>query len=332
MTTPLGSFTRRGFSRICAAALLSGKRSLRAAESAPPTAPLTWEAVPGASAGVERRYRADAQVILLSIPLLHRSNVGDGAAVWREAAAEDGAEVRLLEFTGRSAPERAAGLNRFGMVQELSRTVGRAGMPVGVQAGMEAIYFGLMTSSPEESAADARKALHSNAKEVWFSAIEGRIGGSSIETEGAHFLAPARTSPAERNELMEHARQALSGASKRTMEWHSADGAPRPFLHALAGLLNQRGSAETQYAYNGRLYHLRVEKAPDPKAASFFRDQRLIPRTAAVNRISGSLWREEGGKPIEFRLWMEEGAARPLPLRIEYQPKSYLRLTFDAVG
>jgi hypothetical protein len=34
----------------------------------------------------------------------------------------------------------------------------------------------------------------------------------------------------------------------------------------------------------------------------------------------------------QFRLWIEEGAPRPLPLRIEYQPKSFLRLTFEAVG
>jgi len=283
----------------------------------------TWGQAPDAAAGCERRYRADAQVLLFSIPVLHRANVGDGAAGWRETAGEDGAAVKLLEFTGRSAPERAAGLNRFGMVQELSRTV---------DGGTEAIYFGLMTSSPEESAAEARKALHSNAKEVWFSAIEGRIGAGAISTAGARFLAPARTSPAERNELIERARQALDGAPKRTMEWPSAQSAPRPFLHALAGLLDQPGPAETRYAYNGRMYRLRVERAPDPKAASTFRDAHLIPPTAAVSRISGTLCRVEGGKPIEFRLWIEEGAPRPLPLRIEYQPKSFLRLTFEAVG
>lgn len=319
MTMPLGNFTRRTFSRICCAALLAGRGSRLAARSAP----LNWAELPEAGAGCERRYRADAQVLLFSIPVLHRANVGDGAAGWRETAGEDGAAVKLLEFTGRSAPERAAGLNRFGMVRELSRTADGA--------GGEAIYFGLMTSSPEESAADARKALHSNAKEVWFSAIEGRIGAGAISTAGARFLAPARTSPNARDELIERARQALDGAPKRTMEWRSAERVPRPFLHALAGLLGQPGSAETRYAYNGRLYRLRVERAPDPKAASTFRDARLIPPTAAVSRISGTLCRVEGGKPIEFRLWIEEGAPRPLPLRIEYQPKSFLRLTFEAV-
>jgi hypothetical protein len=324
MTTAPSRFTRRGFGRICAAALLLARRSLPAA----PSAPLTWGQLPDAGGGSERPYRADAQVILFSIPVLQRSNVGDGAATWRESATEDGAAVRLLEFTGRSAPERAAGLNRFGMVQELSRTVDRAGMV----ASTEAIYFGLMTSSPEESAAEARKALHSNAKDAWFSAIEGRMGAGGMETAGARFLAPVRTSPSERNELIGRARQALSGAPKRTMEWRSAQTAPPPFLHALAGLLKQRGSAETQYAYNGRLYRLRVERVPDPKAASSFRGARLIAGTAEVSRISGTLCRVEGGKPIEFRLWIEDGVARPIPLRIEYQPKSYLRLTFEAVG
>jgi hypothetical protein len=48
--------------------------------------------------------------------------------------------------------------------------------------------------------------------------------------------------------------------------------------------------------------------------------------------VAGSLRRLEDGKPIEFHLWIEEGAPRPLPLRIDYQPKSYLRLTFEAQG
>jgi hypothetical protein len=286
--------------------------------------PLTWGAQPDPSTGLERRYRADAQVVLLSIPLLRRQGVGDGSAIWRESTAEDGARVRLLEFSGRSEPGRAAGLNRFGFIQELSRTADRE--------IAESLYFGLMTSSPEESAADAKKALHSTSKDAWYSAVEGHIAAGFIETTGARFVAPARTSLAERNELIGRARQALSGAPKRTAEWHSAEGAPRPFLHALAGLLNRPGSSETQCAYNGRLYHLRVERSPDPKAASSFREQRLIPPTAAVTRISGTLRREEGGTPSEFRLWIEEGTPRPLPLRIEYQPRSYLRLTFEAQG
>jgi hypothetical protein len=300
--------TRRQFGLCCAAALLFGRRFLHAAGRIP----LTWQAQPDAGRGLsrecERRYRADAQVILLGITVLHRRDVGDGSAAWRESALEDGSVVRLLEFAGRSAPERAAGLNRFGFIQELSRS--------GDSAYPEAIYFGLMTASPEESAAEARLALHSASKEASYSAIDGRVDAEGIETARAHFVAPARTSSADRQELIERAHQALSGAPKTRT---AAQNAPHPFLHALAELLRDPHRNETRYAYNGRLYDLTVEKSRDPKAAG-------------VIRVSGSLRRIDGGKPTEFRLWIEEGSPHPLPLRIEYQPKAYLRLTFEATA
>jgi hypothetical protein len=290
--------TRRHFARCCAAALLFGRRLLNAAERTP----LTWIAQPDAIPGMERRYRADVQITLLGIPFLHRANVGDGSAAWRESLSEDGTPVRLLEFAGRSAPERAGGLNRFGFIQELSRSG-------------EAIYFGLMTSSPEESAAEARQSLHSTSKEAWYSAIDGRVSQEGMETARAHFVAAARTSPDQRQELINRARRELALAPKTRTASQSA---PPPFLHALAGLLADPHKGETQYAYNGNVYRLQLERSREAK-------------TPGVLHVAGSLRRLAGGKPTEFRLWIEEGSAHPLPLRIEYQPKSYLKLTFEAV-
>lgn len=291
--------TRREFGQLCAAALLVGQRFLRAAARAP----LTWTSCPEPNPGFERRYRADAQVMLLGMTVLHRSNVGDGSAAWRESISEDGSVVRLLEFAGRSAPERAAGLNRFGYIQELSRSG-------------EAIYFGVMTSSPEESAAEARQALHSTSKDAWYSAIDGRVSEVGMETARARFIASAHTSAEERQELIDRARHELSAAPKITT---AAQGSPHPFLHALAALLSDPQKNETLYAYNGRSYHLAVERSRDPKMPGAI-------------RVAGSLRRLEGGKTTEFRVWVREGAAHPVPLRIEYQPKSYLRLTFEATA
>ena len=129
--------------------------------------------------------------------------------------------MRLLDFAGRSAPERAAGLNRFGFIQELSRN------PDG--ANVESMYFGLMTSSPEESAAEARKALHSNARDSFYSAIEGHIAAGFIDTTNARFVAPAKTSPTDRDALIQRARQALSIAPRRELKLPSTDGAPGHF-------------------------------------------------------------------------------------------------------
>jgi hypothetical protein len=253
--------------------------------------------------------------------VLHRKGVGDGAATWRDSAGANGGTERFLEFIGRSAPEHAAGLSRFGFLQETSR--GAQGAP------RESRYFGVMTSSTEESAAEARRALHSEAKEAWFSAIEGYAGAARTETVSARFLAPARTSVGERRGLIERARQALTEAAGLKRE--TATGEPlRPFLHVLADLLRGTASSEGRYTYNGCVYRMRVEKSRDAKAARQFSDAGLIAPGAAVEQVAGKLWREGGGKASEFRLWVPVGEAHPLPLRIEYQPKGYLRLTFEA--
>jgi hypothetical protein len=56
----------------------------------------------------------------------------------------------------------------------------------------------------------------------------------------------------------------------------------------------------------------------------------LIAATVDAVRVSGRVRRQAGGKESRFNLWIADPAERPLPLRIEYQPKSYLRLAFEA--
>jgi hypothetical protein len=93
----------------------------------------------------------------------------------------------------------------------------------------------------------------------------------------------------------------------------------------------QSNEEEGRYLYMGRAYRIRLARALDPKATTYFREHRLIGPESQVTRISGGIRREAGGKETEFRLWIADGMERPLPLRIEYQPKSYLRLVFEAV-
>ena len=152
------SITRRGFGCI-----LGGAFSAAAA----PSGRLTWDHVGGEQQTLEFRYRADAQISVLSVPLLHRAGAGGGSVIWREAAEPGGSLVRFLEFNGFSLPAQAAGLNRLGFIREMSRLEG--------PHSTESIYFGLMTSSPEESADQARRTLHSTAKEQQYTAIDGRI-------------------------------------------------------------------------------------------------------------------------------------------------------------
>jgi hypothetical protein len=312
-------FSRRAFVRLWAGSALyiRAKRiGLAAVEGR-----LELEGQPRADLSLDRRYRADAQVIILSVPLLHRTSVGGGSVQWSEWAEANGGSRRLIEFFGFSAPERAAGLNRLGFIRELTRTA-----PGGIR---DAIYFGLMTASNEESAEEARKALHSKATESTYTVIEGRIAGDASTSALAHFMAPSRISAERRAELVTMGHRALSAVPVQPAGFTMAP-FPSPFLNALADALFGPPQLESRYVYAGRLYRLWLRKTPDPKATEYFQKRKLISPSAKVVRASGTVQRDGGGKDTHFGIWVEEGNRRPIPLRIEYQPKSYLRLTFEA--
>ena len=303
-------FTRRDFWALAGVAGVLRGIGLRAEESCS----LKWDGAAIRGPATERHYRADAQVLILSIPILKRSGVGEGRSAWRESDAGPGCRRRLLEFSAFSTPARAAGLNRFGFMQEMSSLEGGGG---------ESIYFGLMSASTEESAEEARKALGTKQGDAVYAAIEGSLARGRAESAGARFTAPARLSATEREELVARARVALAAAPRKPAEFAVPPEGCRPFLHALAGLLRAPETGDTRFIYSGRLYRMWVRRAPDPKATRQFGRK--------VVRVSGKLRREPAGKETEFKLWVEEGASRPLPLRIEYQAKSYLRLIFEAV-
>jgi len=305
--------TRRAWASLAGAALLAAARQTARA------AGLTWDTPVRGGVGYERRYRVDAQVVLFSVPLLRRAGVGAATAAWHEASEGDGT-TRFLEFAAYSLPDRAAGLNRLGFIQERIR-LGQAGMA-------EAIYFGLMTASAEESAEEARHALHSTASQSAFTAVDARIQSHSMETVTAHFTAPSALSLGHRTQLEQMARQALAAAPRQAVDLPLDGVPPPPFLDALADLLRQPNGGEGRYVYNSRLYRLRLRRAPDAKAGEYFRARRLA--SGAVIAVTGALQRASNGKRIDFRLWVEEAATHPVPLRIEYQPKSYLRLAFEA--
>ncbi len=268
---------------------------------------------------LERRYRADAQVLLFGFSVLHREGVGGGGVLWREYAGDGPA--RLLEFNGFSLPQRAAGLNRLGLIRELERTA---------ETGAECDYFGVMTASPEESSDEFHKALHPSAKEQAYTAIEGRNTTGRTATATAHFMAPAAISGQSMPEMEELAKRALASVQE-VVAADGAGGSSHSFLQELGSLMLRPDGVEGRYLYAGRAYRLHLSRTVDGKATAQFRARRLIPDSAKIIRVDGRLRREAGGKETDFRLWISNEAQRPVPLRIEYQAKSYLRLVFEAV-
>jgi len=83
-------------------------------------------------------------------------------------------------------------------------------------------------------------------------------------------------------------------------------------------------------SYWGKLYRIRLSRSVERKATAYFRERQLITASTDVLRVSGRVRRETDNKETDFRLWIPGEGERPLPLRIEYQAKPYLRLTFEA--
>src|SRR5215472_815896 len=57
-----------------------------------------------------RRYRVDATILLMSLPVFRRAGVGEGALSLRESRDENGRRL-VLEFSAASDPARAHGLD-----------------------------------------------------------------------------------------------------------------------------------------------------------------------------------------------------------------------------
>ena len=284
-----------------------------AEQTEPAADPFRWDDVADKVERSERQYRVDAQILLLGATIFRRNGVGGGNAAWSDAP-----EMRRkLEFTGYSNPDRAAGLNRFGFIQEVSNK------------RTEFAYFGLMTSSPEESMDSARKALNPASGEVAFTVIEGGAHGGSVEAQITQFQAPASAMVHNREELIRTARKALGAAVKKPLEFDPRTTAAQPFLHALFDAY-RLGANSTTYIYGSRLYSLTLQRASDESASAAFRKAKLLPPGGSAVKVIGKI-RPPAGKEIEFHIWLEAGASRPIPLRIDYRPKSYLRLVFEAV-
>jgi hypothetical protein len=134
---------------------------------------------------------------------------------------------------------------------------------------------------------------------------------------------------AQHEELLGVAQQALSVAPKKPPEFDPGTAPQRTFLQALADLLQDPARDYSRYVYNARAYGLWLRRSPDPKATAYFRGRHLMASDATVVRAEGRLRRDTGGKETNFQIWFEQ-TARPIPLRIEYQAKPYLRLVFEA--
>lgn len=261
---------------------------------------------------LRRSYRADATLILFSIPFYTRPNVGGGWVAYEK----EGSRLSL-RFAAGSNPKRARGLNRLGFIEEhVTEQEGSVS-----QAG----YFGFMTSSREKSLGEAKSALERQGNSVPYEVIEGRLKPGDCRNRGAWFYCDPKCDWSSLETIRSRAREAVDAAKEIPV----AARAPVPFLYALTrAMLSPEQRMAQQFAYGAHPHDLRTEKGRDRSAGCKFAQNGLVANPDRVFKLEGRARDLATGGEGGFSVWFEEGCA--IPLRFEVKARSFLRLTFEA--
>jgi hypothetical protein len=249
------------------------------------------------------RFHARAAVQLLSVTVFTRANVGSG---YLRVTGRDAPGRRYLrfEFGAGSLPERAGGLNRLGVIEE---TVVES--PEGVAS---ASYFGFMTASNEKNLDQARTALKSKAGNI-FDAIRGRIERGRVVNQSIKVTGCADATWADRDKLKPVMLERLTAETAAT---EAPAGTCGTFLHAVYRALQTSDPAtRRQFIHNGKPHWLDTVR-------------RATAGASKEGELAGRVSSASGEELSRFRLWFD--AARQ-PVRFEFRPRSFLRLTFERV-
>jgi hypothetical protein len=262
-----------------------------------------------------RKYRADAVILFLGLTIYRRAGVGGGQASVEET--DEGSSTRkTLFFAAGSDPKTARGLSRLGWIREVVLAEG--------SNPREITYFGVLTASSEDTLARARKSVASPAPgRNLYNAVDGRNSEGQSRSAVAHFEFASDAKWYDER-LISAAQSSFGTAAEwRTTSWPAAYGVPPTFLYELTRLFRQRVQHATgRYVYNEQEHRVELEMGPPITEG---RAERLLP-------IRGKTRNVRTGRQTAFRLWLEDKPDSVLPLRIEFQPRSFLRLTFEAVG
>jgi len=253
-------------------------------------------------------YRIDIAILPFGVRIFSLREVGYGSALLHIRSI-DGETSSNFEFGGASIPERSRGIRQVGYFEE---QITQTGFTV-----RSSRYFGFISSTPDmaPNQASLHLATARNPKDQLCCAVEGHISDGSAgfqKTYSAPLPADAGldTLPGLRKIM----RQALADiCATGCLKGQSRAIPPKTFLSVLAeASLGASPVLNTNYQYG---------------------DQVLRFQSTRRN-ISGQIVVDaevQGKSRHRFSFTCPDSGRPELPHRIEYQPKSWLRLTLTAV-
>lgn len=294
--------------------------------------------------GLKVAYRVDAHILLplgfTSLELWQKPGVGTAVASYRDCQDSSGEILRAFELFSSSDPERAHGFDRRGFFREAVRL-----SPSGAEW---TAYFGAMTSWPEKTLSDARKAVNGPQPHT-YEAIDGL--STPLETRSSVFEVATDGRLTDPGALWAAVRPQLERKPPRSVASLSGSAVkPLPalaFLGALQASLRSAASHRSKplapaatrvaFTHNGLVRQLELASM----SADGRRGERAVAAglTHRVNDVYQLRYRiiNPGADSGEFVLWAELPSGTPgdaltpptPPLGWELQLRSYLKLVFE---
>jgi hypothetical protein len=291
-------FSRRGL----LATLLAAWAAPRLEGEVPNCSPALRKTYPEPSHSRELIYRADAVVQVLGLRVFSRENVGGG-----EARLERAPGRLSLRFAAGSNPDRAKGLNRIGYVEEQTAT--------GEDGTARSSTYGFITETREQTFEESRRALnYANAEAATYTVLEARGHGARVDARVFRVETEARLSwPGWREVLAAVSTAQPASEPRQTSVEFPWGRTATSFLGAVHEAMQAgAGQGQRPYVYNGQLYSLTWRSTA----------------SEGMVRMDALIRNRRTGAQTPFQLWFDGNNADPLPCRIEYQPRGFLRLTF----
>jgi hypothetical protein len=249
---------------------------------------------------LQRHYSVHATILMLGVPVLVRRDVGGGYASV-ELGASGGVDAVGLQFSAGAWPQRAAGINRFGVLKE---AIIDGESPV-------VVFAGLVSANRESSLSEARRALNASSSSAEVTVTRGGSldGRAWDQTENV----PVQSPPS----------------------WVEAESLLTQLLHREAGVpVRERDTGELA-SFLCTMH--RAALRPEPSRFRFFHSSKLYTLQTtwtdkSSRELAGEIHNASGSKSAEFKASYAPGDSSGLPVHIEYHARSFLKLTFESVS
>jgi len=235
---------------------------------------------------------------MFGVPIFSRRDVGGGYASV-EFGSEGSCQAVALQFAAGAWPERAAGLNRFGVFKEVTMEDG---------SNSASTFAGIISAntSKDTNLEDAHRSLKSTSPISEVTVTHGR-------SQQGRAWNLTRTLPTAAPQTWMEAETLLHRLLRESAPETPANGGSPAFLTVIRkAALCIDPSYKSAFLHAGKLYTLETRWAKD-----------------SSGEMIGQIRNAAGVKSAEFRAFYLKDSSG-IPMRIEYRPKSFLKLTFEA--